>query len=284
MLEVTLADGRVLSQRATLRAEPERAPEEGPSTLARLARARELKALTDAEAGAALAVCYQPLSPWTGYVVVAEGAEGEKAGELPALRKVPQMLAAGWGGTGSVDYRLDTDVAARLSVDVSDIPAFQRRQGDRPEPLESRAAPRAGEDAGLPLPPRCPLRSLFRRGMATPRTEPVGSLPALVAALNFRYPAGSGGTLAISTLQDLARLVAPASILEALARVVAAGHAERDVVVTFLQWLSEGLAGVGLGRRARRVIAKGYKQLGLERAARQVLHEALGREPALASL
>ena len=47
-----------------------------------------------------LALRYQLLSPWTNFLVIAERAD--KAEELPELQKVPQMLAAGWGGAGSV--------------------------------------------------------------------------------------------------------------------------------------------------------------------------------------
>ena len=47
-----------------------------------------------------LAVKYQLLSPWTNFLVIAERAD--KAEELPELQKVPQMLAAGWGGSGAM--------------------------------------------------------------------------------------------------------------------------------------------------------------------------------------
>jgi len=50
-----------------------------------------------------LALQYQLLSPWTNFLVVAERAD--KAEELPELQKVPQMLAAGWGGSGSLILR-----------------------------------------------------------------------------------------------------------------------------------------------------------------------------------
>jgi hypothetical protein len=80
--------------------------------VARLAASARLKEL-DRAAGAEQAVRYRLVSPWTNWLVVAERSKGEKAFDIPALRKVPQTMAAGWGGTGMV-------VAARARVSASD--------------------------------------------------------------------------------------------------------------------------------------------------------------------
>lgn len=70
--------------------------------LPRLAAAKRLASLDDEEA-AALAERYQLASVHTSFVVVqVRDAEG-RATELPELRAVPQMLAAGWGGAGVAD-------------------------------------------------------------------------------------------------------------------------------------------------------------------------------------
>ena len=45
---------------------------------------------------------YQLVTEETDYLITVERAEAERASELPELHVVPQMLAAGWGGTGSV--------------------------------------------------------------------------------------------------------------------------------------------------------------------------------------
>jgi Ca-activated chloride channel family protein len=52
-----------------------------------------------------LAVAYQLVTDHTSFVLVKERAADDKATESPELRVVPQMLAAGWGGTGSVPAR-----------------------------------------------------------------------------------------------------------------------------------------------------------------------------------
>ena len=281
-LEITLADGRVLTQPAVLRPAPATEAAEVPSTVARLAARQALKGTDDAVQGAALAVRYQLISPWTSYIVVAERAEAEKATELPALRQVPHLLAAGWGGTGSVQASLG---------EYADVPAFLRRQTFGPE--------RAAMDSSIPVP--CPamevtealrpapppttrprsLRDLFRRRKATAIAATTGPLSVLVDALNGLFSEGPGGTLTLSTLADLAALGADEVMVEALARLVASGYDERAVVIAFLQALAEGPAGGALVRHARRVIRMGYKQLGLDEAGREALREALDREPAL---
>ena len=277
VLEVTLADGRTLTQRAVLRPAPAAEAGEGPSTLARLARARELKALTDAEAGAALAVCYQLMSPWTGYVVVAERAEGERAGDLPALRKVPHMLAAGWGGTGVVQSLEGPEPRACLalpcedvepvpepcpSMDIVDISVFLRHdlEASREPPLKRKEdwLPRA---AAAPA-PRGSLRAPFGRS----GVPSVGSLTALVEALNRASSLGSHGAPLVATVGELEALGAEDAVVEVLRELVAGGRDERVVVVVFLHILAEGPAGAGLSRDARRSIVKAYKTLSSDPA------------------
>ena len=73
----------------------------GLELLPRVAAARRLATLPEAEA-AQLAEQHQLATRWTSFVVVQVRADGEKAEGLPELRKVPQMLAAGWGGVASV--------------------------------------------------------------------------------------------------------------------------------------------------------------------------------------
>lgn len=73
----------------------------GGDAFARMAAARRLPSLP-AEEAKALAVTYQLASQYTSLVLVAERTEGEKARDIPHTVAVPQMLAAGWGGTGQV--------------------------------------------------------------------------------------------------------------------------------------------------------------------------------------
>jgi Ca-activated chloride channel homolog len=77
------------------------APALAHAVLPRLAAARRLAAL-DAEEAGALAERYQLASAHTSFVVVEVRDAAAKAAGLPKVAKVPQMLAAGWGGTGDV--------------------------------------------------------------------------------------------------------------------------------------------------------------------------------------
>ena len=152
VLEVETEQGEVTALELPLAASASAQPEQ--STVARLAAAERLKTL-DKAAGTETALRYQLVSPWSNWLVIAERPEGEKAQDLPTLRKVPHTLAAGWGGTGGVKARRavsSADTAGtvirscrRAAVlptgfpGISDIPAFLRG---------SHAAP-SGEKCGL---------------------------------------------------------------------------------------------------------------------------------------
>jgi Ca-activated chloride channel family protein len=102
-LKARLENGETLTQSLSVRETANSESEtDVPSTPARMAAAYDLKSLTDPGAISALAVKYQLMSQWTNYIAIDVKADGEKAGDMPALRKTPQMLAAGWGGSGTV--------------------------------------------------------------------------------------------------------------------------------------------------------------------------------------
>jgi hypothetical protein len=101
-VELAIADagGRQLPGQASLAAVVSEA-----GVLGRVAAAQRLAVLDDEQA-AALAERYQLASRFTAFVVTVARAEGEQALELPELRAVPQMLAAGWGGVGLAETEL----------------------------------------------------------------------------------------------------------------------------------------------------------------------------------
>ena len=106
-LEIELADGRTITQRMEIGPAPAadagaEGAEAAQSDVARIAAAQRLPAIEDEAAATDLAVRYQLLSEWTDYLVVHVRAQADKADDLPALVKVPQMLAAGWHGVGTV--------------------------------------------------------------------------------------------------------------------------------------------------------------------------------------
>jgi hypothetical protein len=70
--------------------------------LSRIAAALRLRDMTSAQDREALAMQYQLVSSETNLILVHERAEAEKAEDLPELHQVRPMLAAGWGGHGTV--------------------------------------------------------------------------------------------------------------------------------------------------------------------------------------
>jgi Ca-activated chloride channel family protein len=120
-LEVETDKGELVRQELALPAAPPASCPDGLSTVARVAAAARLKEADDVT-GLQTALRYRLVSPWTNWLVVAPRAEEEKALDIPALRKVPQTLAAGWGGVGSV--------AMSLSVAPLAAPARYSRSVD----------------------------------------------------------------------------------------------------------------------------------------------------------
>jgi len=135
------------------------------SAIARIAAAQRL-ALLDDTAGLACALRYQLVSRWTHAIVVAERAPEDKTDGLPALRVVPQMMAAGWSGMG----KLATDVMC----------------SEPPRLLFQRAFPTGSTHAELPR-----LMSLFVDSMNL-SPERVGKDRTLMSCLCAGIPATRG--------------------------------------------------------------------------------------------
>jgi len=89
-----------------------------------------------------LALQYQLVTDQTNLILVHVRAEDHKAEGLPALEKVQHMLAAGWGGTGSVGSMGDT---AYSSLAACSMPNFASMIA--PAVWRSRSAASASVDA-----------------------------------------------------------------------------------------------------------------------------------------
>ncbi|MDE0221757.1 MAG: VIT and VWA domain-containing protein [Spirochaetaceae bacterium] len=243
VLELELADGRTISHRLKIGPLPPRdAGSEHAdavrSDLARLGAARRLPVIDDAAAATELAVRYQLVSEWTNCLVVHVRAEADKAGDLPTLVKVPQVLAAGWHGIGTV-------------YDASAM---------RAEAVYSQAPQ---DCAAL-----SPLRETIPPG---PESMPVsiGSPIDIVTALNER------SLPAVPTLGDLAAFGMPEEIVDALGELVEQGEDARAVAVIFLYLTCESPAGSGLDRHQRRLILSAYKKLGARAATVDAVRRVL---------
>jgi Ca-activated chloride channel homolog len=137
----------------------------------------------------AFAVAHQLQSPVTNYILVVERG-GDAAKAMPDLHVVPNMLAAGWGGTGTVlrsarsaGHVLESRTISgmrELVMDeqLLDIPAFLRAQVDD-EPVE--AAPE-GELAPSAL-IECIERGLVPLMPPRTRTVSADAITSLAARL-----------------------------------------------------------------------------------------------------
>jgi Ca-activated chloride channel homolog len=266
-LSVTLADGCTISHRANIMPFEEASTavvnaEGMPSTLARMAAARRLIAMTDTDAAKELAVRYQLMSQWTNYLVVHVRAEGEKSDDLPEIYKVPQMLAAGTHGMGSVVAH-----SSRLMDFDESLSAGNAILNDADHPSLGSA------NFATPSSPRRQSRSrgfsLFKRKVVgdppTPPDSPSGpsvldkdprqvrdGVFKLVGLLNARTIQG------LPTLDHFKMWRLPEDIALALRRIVESGHDEHLVMVAFLYLLAESVAGKNLERQVRRRILKAH--------------------------
>ena len=118
-------------------------PWEGkPASLTRIAIAKRIQEMgrpmrMTNEQLAKLAVQYNLATEYTHYLIVHERAEGEKADDLPEIRQVKQMLAAGWGGSGVV--RTQSCMAVLGAEDMS-LDFCDHESSDLPNVMTSRRA------------------------------------------------------------------------------------------------------------------------------------------------
>ena len=245
-LVVALEDGRTVSQSMAPSREPVNLNGSSDS-LARIAAFHRLSALGEDDARE-LAVHYQLITEHTSCVLVFDREDAEKSDEVPALRKVPQVLAAGWGGLGRVQPHIDRAVVTRACISVLsksrladafadedmkmlDIPAFLRRQRDSFEPL--------------------------------------------IHALNDRYPESASDKLDADTVAMLVSLGLEEDTADVLVELIDAEVSEREVVIAFLVALAGSPHAKGLSRHVRRLIRKAEKKISFHESLIEAVSEVV---------
>jgi Ca-activated chloride channel family protein len=196
----------------------------------RMAAARRLVALP-ADDAKALAIDYQLASEHTSLVLVAERAEGRKAKDIPTTVAVPQMLAAGWGGSAMV---AGAPAPASAPMPMRKLASMPVREMAMSECLDL-AAPREGakrfERNRLQMPgTRAPVDlSEAKVGLDAVRV-------ALLAAVKTVLDAGGKLPESLDELEAIHPLPPPAS--EALEWVIAqSGLAPAIAIRAFLEVL-----------------------------------------------
>ena len=283
-LELELADGRTITQRMEVGPEPtDDTAADGPSAVrsdvARMGAAQRLPAMADQSAATELAVRYQLLSEWTDYLVVHVRAEADKATDLPSLVKVPQVLAAGWHGVGTVHDRAAPRPSASPRPMYDDRPIYD-------EWVPQSAGPGGG---ALTRTPKLVSEARARRRRSDltyahrrlpdeafspePLPAPHAVTPVeLVAALNER-PLPSA-----PTLDDMLARGVPDEIVDQLRELADGGGEDPSAIaVIFLYLLCRSSAGKALDAQQRRSILAAYRKLSdreaTVRAVRRVWRE-----------
>ncbi len=205
-----------------------------PGTMARMAAACEIGVMADEKKIAAVGVQYQLMTRHTNYLAIDIKADNEKAVDLPALRKTPQMLAAGWGGSGMdcIEESLDFDLNY----------------------MEMEYAPNEFNEA--PRQPNIQATMINMRG----------SVPAYPDNLNKGFNAPVSGFFPpppLSSINDLVAYGIPEDMIEGLNELKDSGVDEQTMVIGFLHLLAQKeQVKKKLTRSTRRIIVKAFKELG----------------------
>jgi Ca-activated chloride channel family protein len=182
-------------------------------------------------------------------VLVHQREAAAKADKVPALRKVPQVLAAGWGGVGMI-------AASPPAASHGPHVARMRLSESRLEITSSGPSFGDAVDYGVPD----GLVYLDGIDGETGGGEPVASgkpnLTVIVAILNARYPEDRAESPDLLRLQDLASIGLGEALIEALRTLVGEGCSEERLVVAVLSVVAASPAGQRLSRNARRVIRR----------------------------
>ena len=197
-----------------------------------------------------LAVRHQLVTNVTNLFLVHRRADEDKATDLPTLQKVEQMLAAGWGGTGSVHMReaASTSLAAASFDATPYIPRRSTHGGLPPRMYHSKGSARdaiARLESGTQ--DRLQIPEFLRREQAV-RTTPRRLLATVRSGLGTQ-----GGLDAL--LQRLERTSPPDGVLEALREIEALGASRDEAWLIVLSWLARHVGDAALpGDAALRAI------------------------------
>lgn len=230
------------------------------ANLSRIAAARRIETATEKQ-GLELSLSYQLLSQWTNYLVIAE--REVKAGELPVLHQVPQMLAAGWGGFGHFDLTPAVHRKYRSAsfLDFEDM--------DDDIPFNTAPVPQASETRSGTV--------YACMGYPDVRTPKVSAItPAqFIAQLESAMLRFLRQPHLPKTIDDLVSLGLENDLADMLRKLVMDGHNELTLVAAFLYALSESPIGHLFGRSEKRAILKGWKDAAPEALLNQIMQREL---------
>ena len=250
-LVMMFEDGRTVTQEVSISAELPVGDELLPG-LPRVAAHARIASLASEEA-LALAERYQLVTEQTSCILVYEREEEQKPDKIPALRKTPQMLAAGWGGLGSVQSEVRFSPADDVMASVADT-----------EPRMFLRRPSSDFNQRSDI-------TCYSRRVSFSRFEDTSNFDRLILALNARYPEIMNARLDVSTLADLLELGLDQEIADELSVLIGAGKPEQNIVVAFLAVLSESRHGEGFSRHVKRLIRAAEKRTTVDLSLKEAV-------------
>jgi len=245
ILDMTLADGQTVSQTAIPGDQKNTMSDNNlPGALARIAINKALDDESEKNA-TDLAVKYQLISPNTNYLIIETRNEKEKGQELPTLRKVPQMLAAGWGGTGTVLHERIADYCR---------PQFSREKPEAQISFQRQPSPE-------------------QKNKNRQKTSP----DSFVSSCNLRHRNWFRSVLQIVNFADLLDCNLPDRILEVIETIAEQYDPKVPgelIVLVFLYTLEQSAIGKGFNRNTRRAIKKTWKIMRPDKQLINLMTEA----------
>jgi Ca-activated chloride channel family protein len=229
--------------------------------ISRMAAALRLREMTDSRVGQELAITYQLVSRWTNYLAVVERGEGDKPEALPELHKVQQMLAAGYGGLGSIAYCVSQPSVSELILNY-DHTRFSLARPSASRRSEKLCYMRADTFAGPPpVSSSSPMYSIKQPEQVCSSFQdddewlwenPENDIDGFIEYLETML-------ITDGIPESIHLPLLPAVIRRELAILVKDGIDEKTAVTVFLHLLAASAAGSQLSRQAQRVISKAFK-------------------------
>ena len=239
-LVITFEGGRVVTQEVKFPTEVEKRGEL-LANLPRVAAHARLRSLPEDEA-VSLAVKYQLVTEHTSCVLVFERNENEKPVDFPAIRKVLQTLAAGYGGMGSVrtaNYMLGTEASEKESL-------FESRMSLGSSSIRRKSMHRT-ENFEMP------------QYLQADRLDKIDSISQLIDGLNSTYSDRAVRQLNVESIDDLIALGLDRIFSHQLSVLVDDTSEETSIVICFLVQLSNSEFGKRLSPHVKWLIRKADK-------------------------
>jgi hypothetical protein len=206
-------------------------------------------------------------------VLVHQREANAKADKVLALRKVPQVLGAGWGGAGTVEARLSRlasseDAGLGVMRLEPEITRAYRKIRSADSALSVSGEPRSrSPDSGDSL-DYLDIPAFLRTQPELPDIGADGVTPAVVAneelirvvsGLNARFPDHRAARRGLPSLADLVSLGFAADTAQRFTALVDRGCSEEDVVLAVLSAIAASPEGKRLTRNALRVIRRALR-------------------------